>query len=113
MPRIGWAAVVVIAIVAGLSASASQAAQPRRCATNDRFLQQLTAVGVTCPGARRIAFAWARSSRCIPAGDGSLQDRARPCVVRGFACSPRRAEIGVRMTCRSAGRVVRFLDFQT
>jgi hypothetical protein len=94
------------------AAPAASASTARTCETFDRFLQQLTVQGVSCPGGRKVIYSWARSSKCIPAGDGFIGDRARYCVVRGFGCKPRKAEGGVRVTCKSQGRVIRFFDSQ-
>lgn len=114
--------VVVVSLAVGAALSplavaspAGAASKAKPCETFDRFLQQLTVTRVTCPGARRVIYSWARSSACIPAGDGFVQDRARTCTVRGFVCKPRRGEGGVRVTCRAkvdASRVVRFFDSQ-
>jgi hypothetical protein len=106
---------VALAAVPAALPAVAPAATPsgtRTCETFDRFLQQLTVKGVTCPGGRKVIHSWARSSRCIPEGDGFIGDRARYCTVRGFGCKPRKAEGGVRVTCKSQGRVIRFFDSQ-
>ncbi|WP_354697515.1 hypothetical protein DSM112329_03146 [Paraconexibacter sp. AEG42_29] len=112
------AAIATATLVVAVPSSATAAPAKKRaqtCETFDRFLQQLTVDGVTCPGARRVIYSWARSSACIPAGEGFIQDRARTCTVRGFVCKPRKGEGGVRVTCKSkadAERVIRFFDSQ-
>lgn len=99
-------------------AASSAATTPKKvtsCDTYDRFLQQLTVERVPCPAARQVIYAWAKSSRCIPAGEGFIQDRAKTCTVRKFTCKPRKGEGGVRVTCRAdadSTRVVRFFDSQ-
>ena len=109
-------ALAVLPVIAGAgSAAAVTPAKPKACETYDRFLQQLTVERVSCPAARQVIYAWAKSSRCIPAGDGFIQDRAKACTVRRYACTPRKGEGGVRVTCRAqtdSTRVVRFFDSQ-
>ena len=98
-----------LVVLASALGAAPNAAARTSCTTGDRFLQALTADGVSCPGARRITFGWARSTGCFSGDGATLADRARACTVRGFRCRPRAASVGVRVTCTSSGRAVRFL----
>jgi len=103
------ASLVLVPLALPAAAPATTASAARTCETFDRFLQELDVQGVTCAGGRKVMNAWARSSKCIPPGDGFLQDRVRYCTARGFGCKPRGAESFVRVTCKSQGRVIRFI----
>jgi hypothetical protein len=95
-----------------VAVAAPASAATRSCSDSDRFLQQLKATNVNCKTANAVMFGWAKSSKCISGGDGLLADRARPCTVVGFRCTPSKAEGGVRVRCTSAEAAVRFFDSQ-
>lgn len=98
-------AVTLTAATAASSASAST----RSCATSDRFLGELRATNVSCPTARTVMNAWARTRACAPGADGTLAQRARTCTVRRFRCVPRRST-PLRVRCTRGRAVVRFID---
>ena len=105
--------ITVAALACGLAlitGTTTVGAATRSCREGDRFIQRVRANTMTCKTAVEIALRHARADACFRGEGDLIADRATPCTVRKFRCTPSPAEGGIVVRCKRLNRSMRFFN---